>query len=321
MGITLPIVAGLAAVYIFWGGTYLAMKFAIETMPPFLMAGIRFMIAGALVYAWQMIRGAEKPTATHWKNAAIVGGLLLLGGNGGVVWAEQTVSSGIAAIIVATVPLWMALLAWLWQGGTRPNGMIFFGLLLGFIGIILLVKNSGNVVSNTAVPWLGYLSLVVASISWAVGSIYSRVAKLPKAPFMAIAMQMLSGGLLCFIFGLITGEGARFNLAQISTHSALALGYLIFFGSIVGFSAFIWLLRVADPTVVSTYAYVNPIVAVILGWALAGEHMTVQDGLAAVIIVAAVIIITKANRRKAPTAAAEMEQVVPAASGIEGKGA
>jgi len=294
----MPVVAALLAVYIFWGGTYLAMKFAIETLPPFIMAGIRFMTAGAIVYVWQMVRGAEKPKLIHWKNAAVVGGLLLLGGNGGVVWAEQMVSSGIAAIIVAIVPLWMTLLAWLWQGGERPRGMVFWGLVLGFIGIVLLVKNSGGEAINTSSQWLGYISLVFASIFWATGSIYSRVAKLPSAPFMAIAMQMLTGGLLCLLFGLLSGEATRFDFAQISMQSALSVGYLIFFGSIVGFSAYMWLLKVADPTVVSTYAYVNPVVAVILGWVFAGEQMTIQDGMGASIILVAVIIITKANSRK-----------------------
>lgn len=298
MGLTLPIGAALIAVYIFWGGTYVAMKFAIETLPPFMMAGIRFITAGVIVYVWQIFRGVEKPQAIHWKNATIVGGLLLLGGNGGVVWSEQMVPSGMAAIIVATVPLWMALLVWLWQGGNRPRGMVFAGLVLGFIGIILLVKNSGGDVSNTSSQWIGYIALVFASIAWATGSVYSRVAKLPSSSFMAIAMQMLTGGLLCLLFGLLTGEAARFDLAQVSMHSALAVGYLIFFGSIVGFSAYIWLLKVADPTMVSTYAYVNPVVAVILGWALAGEQMTIRDGIGAIIILLAVIIITKANSQK-----------------------
>jgi len=305
MNLTLPIAAGLLAVYIFWGGTYLAMKFAIETMPPFMMAGIRFMTAGAIVYAWQVYRGTPSPTVTHWKNAAIVGGLLLLGGNGGVVWAEQMVSSGIAAIIVATVPLWMALIAWLWQGGSRPNGMVMSGLLIGFMGIILLVKSSGGSdLSGTTTPWVGYAALVTASLSWAIGSIYSRIAKLPEAPLLAIAMQMLTGGFFCLVFGIITGEGGRFDVTAISLQSALALGYLIFFGSIVGFSAFIWLLKAADPTIASTYAYVNPIVAVILGWALAGEQMTLQAALAALIIVISVVMITKGNQQKGKAYAA-----------------
>lgn len=298
MGLTIPVVAALLAVYIFWGGTYLAMKFAIETLPPFIMAGIRFITAGAIVYVWQITQGVEKPKAVHWKNATVVGGLLLLGGNGSIVWAEQMVSSGLAAIIVAIVPLWMTLLAWLWQGGERPRGMVFGGLVLGFIGIILLVKNSSGEVSNLSSQWLAYIAVVFASISWATGSIYSRVAKLPSAPFMAIGMQMLTGGLLCLLFGLLMGEAARFDLGQISIQSALSVGYLIIFGSIIGFSAYIWLLKVADPTVVSTYAYVNPVVAVILGWIFAGEQMTIQDGVGATIILLAVIIITKANSCK-----------------------
>lgn len=301
MNVTLPIAAGLLAVYVFWGGTYLAMKFAIETMPPFMMAGIRFLTAGALVYAWQMSKGAPRPSAAHWKNAAIVGGLLLLGGNGGVVWAEQMVSSGIAAIIVATVPLWMALIAWLWQGGKRPNSLILGGLLIGFMGIVLLVKSSGSDVSGTTASWSGYAALVVASLAWAVGSMYSRVAKLPETPLLAIAMQMLTGGFFCLVFGLLTGEAGRFQVAAVSLQSALALGYLIFFGSIIGFSAFIWLLKAADPTLVSTYAYVNPIVAVILGWLLAGEQMTVQAAAAAAIIVISVVMITKGNQRNGKT--------------------
>lgn len=302
MGLTIPVVAALLAVYIFWGGTYLAMKFAVETLPPFIMAGIRFITAGAIVYVWQIIKGGERPKAIHWKNATIVGGLLLFTGNGSIVWAEQMVSSGLAAIIVAIVPLWMTLLAWLWQGGERPRGMVFGGLMLGFIGIMLLVKNSGGEVANGSSQWLGYLAILFASVSWAVGSIYSRVAKLPSAPFMAIGMQMLTGGILCLLFGLLTGEASRFDLAQISLQSALSLGYLIIFGSIIGFSAYIWLLKAADPTVVSTYAYVNPVVAVILGWVLAGEQMTLQDGMGATVILLAVIIITKANSPKTAVA-------------------
>lgn len=298
MGITLPIAAALAAVYVFWGGTYLAMKFAIETLPPFMMAGTRFITAGAILYIWQMAQGVESPQTIHWKNAGVVGGLLLLGGNGGVVWAEQIVPSGIAAIILAIVPLWMVLLAWLWQGGSRPRGMVIAGLLLGFIGIALLVNNSGGEVLNTSSQWIGYAAVLGSSLSWAVGSIYSRVAKLPSAPFLSIAMQMLAGGAFCLLFGFITGEAGRIDFAQVSVRSALAVGYLIFFGSIIGFSAYIWLLKVADSAVVSTYAYVNPVVAVILGWALAGEQMTAQDAAAAVIIVVAVILITKANSPK-----------------------
>lgn len=295
---TLPIGAALLAVYVFWGGTYLAMKFAIETMPPFIMAGIRFVIAGGILYLWQAVRGVERPQPVHWKNAAIIGGLMLMGGNGGVVWAEQMVPSGMTAIIVATVPLWMVLLVWLWQGGKRPGILVFLGLALGFLGIALLVKNSGDAVSNISSPWIGYIVLILASISWAVGSLYSRVAKLPTAPLLAIALQMLTGGFFLMLWGTITGDWARFDLTQVSVRSALSLGYLIFFGSIIGFSSYIWVLKKADPTIVSTYAYVNPVVAVVLGWFLAGERMSGKDILAAAVIISAVILITKANGRK-----------------------
>lgn len=298
MGITMPIAAALVSVYIFWGGTYLAMKFAIETMPPFIMAGIRFITAGALVYLWQLAKGVEKPRLVQWKNASIIGGLLLLGGNGGVVWAEQIVPSGVAAIIVATVPLWMALLGWLWPGGRRPSGLVSLGLVLGFIGITLLVNSSEVEVANASSHWAGYIILLAASISWAAGSLYSRVAKLPSEPLMSISLQMLSGGLLCLMVGLLSGEWTQIDLRNISTRSVLSLSYLIIFGSIIGFSAYIWLLKVANPTLVSTYAYINPIVAVILGWALADERMTTKDGMAGFVIVLAVIIMTRANSRQ-----------------------
>ncbi len=298
MGMTLPIVGALLAVYIFWGGTYLAMKVAIETLPPFTMAGIRFLIAGSIMYIWQAVRGVERPQIGHWKNAAIVGGTMLLGSNGSLVWAEQFVSSGIAAIIFATVPFWVMLLSWLCQNGKRPNGMVFGGLVLGLIGTMSLVNNSVGELSNTSSQWRGYIALVVATLFWAGGTLYSRVAKLPSAIFMSIAMQMLTGGLFCLLFGVIIGEWTQLNFALVSMRSALALGYLIVFGSIVGFSAYIWLLKVADPTLVTTNTYVNPIVAVILGWMLAGEQMTSHDALAAVLIILSVIIINKANNPK-----------------------
>ena len=298
MGMTLPIVGALLAVYILWGGTYLAMKVAIETLPPFTMAGIRFLIAGAIMYIWQVARGVEKPQIRHWKNAAVVGGTMLLGGNGSIVWAEQFVSSGIAAIIFATVPFWVMLLSWLWQDGKRPNGMVLGGLMLGLIGIFLLVNHSVDELSNKSSQMAGYIALVIATLFWAGGTLYSRVAKLPSAIFMSIALQMLTGGLLCLLFGVITGEWIHFDFALVSMRSVFALGYLILFGSIIGFSAYIWLLKEADPTLVTTNTYVNPVVAVILGWMLAGEQMSFHDVLAALLIVLSVIIVNKGSNRK-----------------------
>jgi len=309
MGMTFPIAAALLAVYIFWGGTYLAMKIAIETLPPFTMAGIRFVAAGAIMYIWQIVRGVEKPEITHWKNAAKVGGMMLLGGNGSIVWSEQFVSSGIAAIIFATVPIWVALLAWLWQGGKRPNNMVFLGLAMGLIGITLLVSNSSAELAeaDTSFTWIGYIVLVIASLFWAVGALYSRVAKLPSAPFMSIALQMLTGGFFCLMLGFILGEWVQLDITLVSARSMFSLLYLISFGSIIGFSAYIWLLKVTDPTIVTTNTYVNPVVAVFLGWLLAGERMTSQDIFAAVIIVLSVIIINIANHRNTLSFAVKKE--------------
>lgn len=223
---------------------------------------------------------------------------MLLGGNGTIVWAEQFIPSGIAAIIFAIVPFWVALLSWLWQGGERPNGMVCFGLVLGFIGIILLVKNTGADISSTSSPWFAYLALLLASFFWAVGTLHSRVAKLPSVPLLSAALQMLTGGIICLIFGFMIGEWKQVDFTLISTRSLLSLGYLIFFGSIIGHSAYLWLLKVTDPTLVTTNTYVNPVVAVILGWAIAGEQMTHQSAFAAAIIVFSVIIVHKGNNIK-----------------------
>jgi drug/metabolite transporter (DMT)-like permease len=304
------------AVYIFWGGTYLAMKIAIETIPPFLMAGIRFLLAGTIVYAWQSFLGVEKPQLIHWRNSAIIGGTMLLGGNGGVVWAEQFVPSTIAAVFFATVPIWVALLAWLWQGSRRPSGLVFLGLALGIIGMALLVKNSSGELSNPSSQWISYIALVAASLFWAVGALYSRVAKLPSAPLMSIALQMLTGGFFCLLFGLLTGEWTRLDFALVSMRSVLSMGYLIVFGSFIGFSAYIWLLRVVDPILVTTNTYVNPVVAGILGWVLAGERITSQEMLAALIIILSVIIVSIAGNRKTMVTHSE-EQIVSVSGGSQ----
>lgn len=313
-GLSTMVVAALAAVYFLWGGTYLAMRFAVETLPPFTTAGIRFVTAGALVYLWQMARGAERPQAVHWKGAAAVGLLMLTGGNGGVMWAEQTVPSGLAAIIVATVPLWMALLAWLWQGGERPGGAVALGLATGFAGIVLLVGGVGA----AAADWTGYVVLLGAALAWAAGSLYSRVAPAPAAPLTAIALQMLAGGTGCLLAGLAGGEWARFEPAQVSWQAVAGLGYLVVFGSIVGYSAYIWLLKAADPVLVSTYAYVNPVVAVALGWLLAGERLTGRDAAAAAVIVLSVAVITRARSR--PAGAAPARRPEAATAGMDGDG-
>ncbi|SHJ17891.1 EamA family transporter [Propionispora hippei] len=288
-----PILLALLAVYFAWGGTYLAMRIAVETMPPFLLAGIRFITAGLLLYLWEMLKGTKTPTKYHWRNAAISGGMMLLGGNALVAWAEQTVPSGIAALIVATVPLWMTLFAWLRYGESKPTLHILAGLGLGFLGQILLISNSWNSPGYHTAPLTGYLVLTLAALFWAAGSVYSRKAQLPASSFMSIALQNIAGGGLCLLVGLLAGEPAKLQWASLSLPSLLALAYLIFIGSLIGFSAYIWVLKKAEPSLVSTYAYVNPLVAVFLGYVFADEPLTAHIALAAGIIVLAVILITK----------------------------
>ena len=286
------LIAAFAAVYVIWGSTYLAIRFALETLPPFLMAGVRFMTAGALVYGVLIARGAQHPNRLNWRDGIVVGAFLLLGGNGGVVWAEQYVVSGIAALLVATLPIWILLFDW-WRGtGARPTGRTVLGIALGLIGVAVLV--GPQELGAGAVPPLPALVLVLASVSWAWGSIYSRGAVKPSSPMMATALQMFSGGVLLTLLGLATGELGELDLGAASLKSLLALLYLLLAGSIVGYSAYIWLLRHASPTHVATYAYVNPVVAVFLGWLLASEPMTVRVLAAAAIIVVGVAVIVSA---------------------------
>ena len=290
-----------AAVYVLWGSTYLAIRFGIETIPPFLMAGTRHLIAGLLLYVWMRARGTPRPSATHWRSAAIIGGLMLLGGNGLVTWAEQRVPSGLAALIVASVPIWMALLEGL-EKRARPGAAVIAGLLLGLAGIALLVA-PGRFAGNGHVDPLGALALLTAALCWSFGSLYSRRVPLPASTFTATAMEMIAGGTWLWIAGLLFGEGSRLNLSGISTRSAVSLVYLIFFGSLIGFTAYVWLLKATTAARVSTYAYVNPIVAVILGALFAGEVITARVAIAALVIVGSVALIITSRARPGRSAA------------------
>jgi len=287
----LALVAAFLAVYVIWGSTYLAIRFGVETMPPFLMAATRFVVPGAILVAWRRARGAAAPTGTHWRSAAIVGTLLLLGGNGLVTWAEQWVPSGLAALLVASVPLWMGVMNWMIEPSARPRARGIAGLFLGFAGVGILVDPRGDLGADPQLL-VGALAIVVASSLWAGGSLYSRRAELPDDPLLSTGLQMLAGAVSLAVVGTIAGEWARLDPAAISTKSALALLYLIVFGSIVAFTAYVWLLRATTPAKVSTYAYVNPVVAVLLGWGLAAEPFTARTLVAAAIIVASVVMIT-----------------------------
>ena len=292
------LIAAFAAIYIIWGSTYLAIRFALETLPPFLMAGARFLTAGAILYGVLITRGAEHPTRRNWRDGFIVGAFLLLGGNGGVVWAEQYVVSGIAALLVATMPIWMVLFDWLRGTGPRPAPRTTAGIGLGFLGLIVLV--GPQTLGSGGVPLIPGLALILASVSWAWGSLYSRGAVQPSSPMMATAVQMAGGGILLLVAGLLSGELAELDLGAVSLRSALALLYLLLAGSIIGYSAYIWLLRHATPAHVSTYAYVNPVVAVFLGWLLASEPVTPRLLLAAAVIVGGVAVIVTVRGQRVP---------------------
>ncbi|HSJ09768.1 MAG TPA: EamA family transporter [Longimicrobiales bacterium] len=285
------IVAAFAAVYVIWGSTYLAILYAIETLPPFLMAATRFLIAGTILFGWSILRAERRPTRAEWKAAAVVGALLLMGGNGAVVWAEQLVPSGVAALLVSVTPCWMVLLDWLWHGSRRPGMRTVVGLVLGFGGIVLLIGPSAIVGGGNVHP-LGALVLMIGCLCWAVGSLYSKRAPRPPGALLSTGMQMLAGGSLLVVAGLLTGEASRLDMDAVSMKSLLAVLYLIVFGAIIGYSAYVWLLRVVSPARVSTYAYVNPVVAVLLGWGLAGEALTARMGIAGVVIIGGVALIT-----------------------------
>ena len=288
----LAIWTGLIAIYIVWGSTYLAILFVVETMPPFLAAGFRFLIAGAVLYAFRRLRGDQAPRKVEWRSAAIVGLFLLVGGNGGVMWAEQRVPSGIAALMIASVPLWIALLDSLRPGGHRPNKWVIVGVLAGFAGILVLIGPAQLIGIEGEIDLLGALALLLAAFFWAMGSLYNRGAQLPASPLLGTGMEMLAGSLGLLLLGSMTGEWSQLNLASIPIRSWLGFAYLVVFGSWVGFASYIWLLRVAPTMLVSTYAYVNPLVAILLGSLLAGEELTARVLLAAVFILGSVVLIT-----------------------------
>jgi drug/metabolite transporter (DMT)-like permease len=290
------LLVAFAAVYTVWGSTYLAIRFAVETLPPLLMAGARFVIAGAILLLWARLREPSGPTRRDWTTGLVSGALLLLGGNGAVVWAEQRVPSGIAALLVAVVPLWMVLLDWLRPGGRRPATAVFAGLGLGLVGLGLLVGPDALHGGGDISP-IGAAVLMVGSFSWAVGSLYTKRAPRPSSANRGTATQMVAGGLCLLLAGAAMGEPSRLDLAHVSSRSLLGFLYLVTFGSLIGFTAYVYLLAHTTAARASTYAYVNPVVAVALGWAVANEPVTSRTLLAAAVILAGVAIITVARDR------------------------
>jgi drug/metabolite transporter (DMT)-like permease len=280
--------AALATVYVVWGSTYLAIMLAIRTMPPFLMSSARFLLAGLLVLP--LVRGAGRPGLRQWLAAAVAGGAMFVVGNGGITWAEKRVDSGAAALLVATAPLWMALLDRV--RGRRLSRSAIAGLAVGLVGVALLVGPGAG-----AVDLVGGGICVLSAAAWAAGSLYSRDAPLPPSPFLAAAMQMLTGGALLGILGLALGEAGDVHPARVSLESVLGLAFLVVFGSIVAFTAYVWLLEHVPTAIVSTYAYVNPVVAVLLGAAFLGEPLGLRTLAAGAAIVVSVVLIVSADVR------------------------
>jgi drug/metabolite transporter (DMT)-like permease len=296
----LILVAAFAAVYIIWGSTYLAIKYAIETMPTFMMAGVRFLVAGGILYvAARFTKGYERPKLVHWRTSFIVGTLLLGFGNGFVVLAEHYLSSSMAALLIASNPFWMVTLGWLFMGRGRPNYKVALGLVVGFIGVAMLILGGGETSGGAgdAQP-LGVVLIVIATIGWAFGSLYGAEAPTPKSNVLASGMQMLSGGSVLALVSVVSGEWRGFDVSSVSSNSWLALIYLTFVGALVAYSAYSWLLQNASPSMVSTYAYVNPVVAVFLGWAIAGESVSGQMLLGAAVVVVSVALVTMNNTRE-----------------------
>jgi drug/metabolite transporter (DMT)-like permease len=305
------VILAFAAIYTIWGTTYLAIRIAVTTMPAFLMAGTRFLIAGALAFAFLRLRRVPMPNRLEWRSAAMIGAFLLVGGNGLVTWSEQQIPSSYAALVVATVPLWMTLFDWLFYRGPAPNKQISLGLILGIVGIVLLI-GPGQLRGQATFDWISLAVLLLAPVLWSIGSLYSREAQQPANVFMTTAMEMLAGGALLIIAGLLTNEASQLHLSSISTDSWLAMLYLTVFGSIVALTAYVWLLKTVRPTRVATYTYVNPVIAVALGWLVLSEPITRQTLVAVAVIIVAVMLIT--SQRDQPEAQPDIPPMATAVS-------
>jgi drug/metabolite transporter (DMT)-like permease len=294
------IVIAFAALYLIWGSTYLGIRFAIETIPPFLMAGTRFLIAGLIMYAIAWSQGIGKSSWANWRTSLIIGACLLLGGNGGVTISEKYIDSGLAAVIVAIVPIYIVVLGWATGTAPRPTAVVWLGLFGGFVGVGILLGPALRFSSyDLHRPAIGMSILLVSSFLWSAGSLYSRTAKHAASPFLTAAQQMICGGLLLLLAGIVTGETRQFHPASMSTLSIASFAYLVVIGAVVGYTAYIWLLRHCDPAKVATYAYVNPVVAVLLGAAFAGETLSMRILVAAGLIIGSVAMVITAQQLRA----------------------
>jgi drug/metabolite transporter (DMT)-like permease len=284
---------GFAAIYLIWGSTYLAIRYAVETIPPLFMMGARHLVGGAAVYAWMRSRGTPAPQLRQWGYALIAGAFLFLGCHGVLAWGEQKIPSGLAALLYATLPLWTVLFSRMDGSERKLSVRAWGGLLLGFAGVAVLI---GPDLLRQRIDFLAAGAVLLSALLWVMGTSYARIAKMPASTALSAAMQMISGGALLLFCGKLAGEGARFQLAALTARSVLSLAYLIVFGSIIAFTVYVWLLTVSSPSRISTYAYVNPMVAVLLGWLVAGEGLSFRTLAATTIILAGVALVN--TRRK-----------------------
>jgi drug/metabolite transporter (DMT)-like permease len=289
----LAVWTALGAVYLIWGSTYLAIRFAVETLPPFLSAAARFVISGAFLYFWRRMAGDPAPSKLEWRNTATIGILLLVGGNGGVVWAAQFIPSSLAALLVATAPLWMIMIDALRPGGAWPNFKSALGIVIGFCGAALLIGWSAS--ATEPANFHGAVAVVAASLFWALGSIQGKTAKLPSSPLVATGMEMLVGGAVQIAVAWVFGEFRRFDFNLVSARSAVSWTYLTVIGP-VAFVAYAWLLRNAPIPLVATYSYVNPLVAILLGYFFGREIITARTLLAAALVVGSVALVSGAKK-------------------------
>lgn len=308
----LLLIAAFAAVYLIWGSTYLGIRFAVETLPPFLMGGTRFLVGGVLMFVAARVLGAPAPTRRQWRNAALIGVLLISVANGGVTWVEQTTASSVVALLVTVTPLWIVLMEWARPGGKGPSAAAAFGLVAGFGGVSLIVLQGGSGLNGGITP-MGVMVLFVASIAWASGAVWSRHLERPSSSVLLVGMQMSSGGLVMLLFALATGEASQFEASQLSMRSILAWCYLLVFGSVVGFTAYSWLLQVTTPDRVATHVFINPVVAVVLGVTLGREALSGGMLAGAVLVVLSVVLILRkpALQPEAPVPIETNEALAP----------
>lgn len=295
------VITAFAIVYVIWGSTYLGIRYAVESIPPFLMAATRHLLAGILLFGYARFRGATAPTFAQWRDAAIAGTLMLVIGNGGVTWAEQMIPSGIAALLVALTPVWMVLIDWARPGGIRPRALVGLGLAIGIAGVVLLARKQMTGTSS-AYGW-GVMALLAASICWALGSVFNRTARKPDSAFLGVSMQMIAGGGVLFLIATLHGELGKFSFANVTALSFWSWLYLAIAGSLIAYTAYIWLLHASTPARVATYAYVNPLIAVLLGCTLGREAFEPIIYLAGGLIIIAVVLVLRGGTSKPATPA------------------